>query len=233
MIISIAGFGDNASMFDPLVAVSDAYGLQVQPINLPGFGAPALAHKSTSLNALADVVVDAALEHDADTILAHSVASIVATLAAERPHSPIKTILSLEGNLTPEDAYFSGTAANFASPEKFLPSFLRRLDEVAETNAILARYRDVVETADPKALWELGCDAHRFSQNSSPGDRLLESSNAVYLYNPMNLPKASLEWLAQSAMPRYELPGASHWPSLDQPGALSQSIALALNRSLD
>ena len=228
VVICIAGFGDNASMFEPLLTGPGTYDLKFQPINLPGFGAPPLPQSSTSLSALADVVVDAARAHGAETVLAHSVASIIATLAAERLGSPIKTILSLEGNLTPEDAYFSGTAANFASPEEFLPVFLTRLDEMATDDKIIARYRDVVKTADPKALWELGCDAHAFSQKASPGDRLQRSANIAYLYNPANVPQASLDWLARSNMPRYELPGASHWASLDQPEALYQAISSAL-----
>lgn len=227
-ILCIAGFGDDASMFDPLVAEGWGLPVRFEPVSLPGFGAPALAGQATTLDALADFVAGRAEAGGARCVLAHSVASIIATLAATRRGSPLDTVLSLEGNLTPEDAYFSGTAARYGSAADFRAAFLDRLGEMATGDPILQRYRARVARADPQALWELGCDAHRFSAETSPGALLLETPHAAYLYNPENLPAASLAWLAENPLPRYELPGASHWPSLDAPRLLAETIIEAL-----
>nr|WP_070958812.1 alpha/beta hydrolase [Hyphomonas sp. Mor2] len=227
-IICVAGFGDDATMFDALVEAANRTSLQFVPINLPGFGAPFPDRQKADLDSLAGALVERVAAEGAQIVLAHSVASIIASVAARRPQSPIQTILSLEGNLTAEDAYFSGTAADYASPDAFKPAFLDRLQGLAESDPIIARYRGVVANADPRAMWELGCDAYAFSQKNCPGQWLLTAARSAYLYSPSNLPERSLSWLEDTPLPRFELPGASHWASVDQPELLASKIAEAL-----
>lgn len=178
----------------------------------------------TTLQSLADCVHRQAKEQTASVIVAHSVASIIASLAAARPDSSISQIVSLEGNLTEEDAYFSGTAADYDEPYAFRHAFLARLHEMARNDQIIERYRKIVEKADPKALWQLGCDARAFSNTHVPGEILMRSAKVSYIYNPENCPENSLAWLAENALPSTILPDASHWPSIDQPGQLAEVI---------
>lgn len=231
-IICIAGFGDNSSMFQPLQETRLHTIHELISFNLPGFGSPRLS-ETTTLARLAEVVDDYAREIDSRVIVAHSVASIVASLAALRPDSSIETVLSLEGNLTADDAYFSGTAADFDNPSTFRTHFLARLDSMVPDQPIIARYRDNVEQADPSALWELGTDARRFSEQNVPGETLSQVPSAVYLYNPANVPQASLDWLKIHALPRVVLEGASHWASVDQPQQLSEKIIEVLGNQPD
>ena len=230
-ILFIAGFGDNASMFAGLhnTALADDYHLL--PVDLPGFGAPALGTETT-LKSLAEFVAGKAKETGAEIIVAHSVASIIASLAAREPDCPIKTILSLEGNITAEDAYFSGTAADYDDPLAFRSAFLQRLDDMATSAPIIARYRENVSKADPTALWQLGNDAHRFSAQQVPGDVLASSANATYLYNPENCPDSTLEWLKSNQIKRIVLANATHWKSVDQPELLAEKISKALRGTL-
>ncbi len=226
-MLLIAGFGDNASMFDGLLNTTLADTYRLLPINLPGFGAPALASKTT-LRALAGYVSEMAEETGAEIIIAHSVASIIASLAATRVCSPIETILSLEGNITAEDAYFSGTAAEHSDPCAFQRAFLERLDAMAAHAPMIGRYRQSVSEADPLALWELGTDARLFSSDQVPGDVLIAAARVVYFYNPDNCPSTTLEWLARSSIDRVVLEGASHWASVDQPVLLAERLSIAL-----
>ncbi len=228
VVMFIAGFGDNASMFSGLLETHLARTYRLLPIDLPGFGAPP-PEAETTLSSLANFVADKAGETAAEIIVAHSVASIIASLAARRPGCPIKTIVSLEGNLTPEDAYFSGTAADHDSPEAFRMAFLERLDEMAVNEPIIARYRESVSQADPLALWQLGTDARRFSSEHVPGDVLAEAARVTYLYNPRNCPEATLCWLDANPMDRIVLENATHWASVDQPAMLADKIAEALH----
>lgn len=225
--LMIAGFGDSASMFDPLMNAGPRPGLTMVNLDLPGFGCPPL-DAPTSLQTLADFVLRTAVRTGATVLLAHSVASIIAALAAERAESPITTIVSLEGNLTAEDAYFSGTAADHPDPHSFRSAFLERLQTMSAGNAILDRYRKQVAKADPRALWELGCDARRFSEVRHPGEHLKQSARVHYLYNPDNCPEPSKDWLRASGLPATVLTGASHWPTLDQPKAVATAIRNAL-----
>lgn len=222
-ILMIAGFGDNASMFEPLLSTELARRYELVPLDLPGFGAPPLCGVAT-LSALGDWVRQQAQDRNATAVMAHSVASIIASMAAIAPESQIERIISLEGNLAAEDAYFSGRAAEFDDPQSFRDWFLPRLASKAENDPILARYVQAVELADPKALWELGCDAHRFSETEHPGEWLERSAKVTYVVNRANCADASMKWLDQSGLDVIELPNASHWPTVDQPDQLAERL---------
>ena len=228
-MICIAGFGDDSTMFDGLKNSALSSFVEVVQFNLPGFGAPALNDEPTTLTSLSKVVEAKARSIGARIILAHSVASIIASLAALRPASPIKTILSLEGNLTAEDAYFSGTAANYDTPTAFRAAFLERLSKMDDEKNVIARYRGVVESADLDALWRLGKDAHEFSQKNIPGEILKRAADVIYFYNPDNLPAPSRQWLEAHDMRRIQLEDASHWASIDRPALLAEKIKAALS----
>ena len=228
-ILFVAGFGDGADMFARIDGTALATCYRLLPIDLPGFAGMRPLGCPTSLDALADIVDDIVRIEDTRIVVAHSLASVIASLAARRPGSPIDTIISLEGNLTASDAYFSGTAADYADPDSFRQAFLGRLNAMARVQPIIRRYRNIVGRADPKALWELGCDARRFSETEVPGDVLSETKNTWYLYNPDNCPPATLAWLGDHPINAVEMPGASHWASVDQPDRLAETILKALH----
>ena len=223
-LILLAGFGDGGAMFAPLQDTLLAEHCRLLPLDLPGFAGEPPLQGPTSLEALAEVVHKTAVRENAGVLVAHSVASIIASLAAGRQGSPVTTIVSLEGNLTAEDAYFSGTAADYDDAETFKTAFLARLDEMAETQPVVRRYAEMVRQADAQALWELGCDARRFSETHIPGEILHRAAEAIYLYNPDNCAPASLQWLDRSGMKAVILDGASHWPSVDQPELLAAKM---------
>jgi hypothetical protein len=141
----------------------------------------------------------------------------------------VSTILSLEGNLTADDAYFSGMAADFDNPTAFRIALLQRLGALANEQPIIARYRSIVAKADVTALWELGCDARKFSAACVPGDILTETSKVCYLYNPANCPQSSLRWLQTHPIPRIRMDSATHWVSVDQPRIAAQAILQAIS----
>ena len=228
-IVCVAGFGDDGSMFEALQNTSLALEYTIVPYCLPGFGAPPL-NEVVTLERLAQALVRYCSSENARIVVAHSVSSIIATLAARQAFSSIDVILSLEGNLTPEDAYFSGTASNYDDPFAFRTAFLDRLNQMATVQPIVARYQSVVATADPQSLWELGNEAFRFSQDHVPGDELVRAAKAVYLYNPGNLPAPSIAWLSENELPGIILEDASHWPSVDQPDLLSAKLLEAISR---
>ena len=220
--LCIAGFGDNSAMFEALHTTHAAERIRFLPTDLPGFGADPLP--KTSLKTLAGFVLEQCRFRRAETLVAHSVSSIIASLAARQSNGGIRNIVSLEGNLTAEDAYFSGTAADFDDPTVFRSAFLGRLACMA-SDPIVAGYRRRVEQANPEALWMLGRDAKRFSAKNHPGNVLQNSARVLYLYNPVNCPRSSIEWLEASSLHRQQFENASHWPTIDQPASVADSVA--------
>lgn len=227
----LAGFGDNSNMYTPLLSSKLSGVVNIVPADLPGFGTSALKDRPTTLENLADVVARDALASGATIILAHSLSSIIASLAAAKCNNQIRMIVSLEGNLTRDDAYFSATAASYKSARAFRQEFLARLSRLADTHPMYGRYRKSVSLADENALWELGCDTYRFGLKHIPGEVLIRSAKVSYLFSKGNLSTSSLLWLAEQDIPRIELPGATHWVSLFQPHLLADAIIGVLSFS--
>lgn len=228
-MLFVPAFGDESGVFAPLAETELARKYRLVAVDLPGFGGNPSMKKPATLKNLAEVVHQTATREQARIVVAHSVGSITASLAARHENSNIDTIISLEGNLTPEDAYHSGTAAGFENAVDFRSAFLERLDKLANDQPAIARYRSAVAKADPQSLWELGCAAHEFSSKNSPGDVLNETENVYYLYNPDNCPETTIEWLRNNPIRRVRMDGASHWKSFDQPHLLADKILQALD----
>lgn len=228
-MLFVPAFGDDSGVFSPLAETQLARRYRLVTFDLPGFGGTPRLETPATLENLADVVHLTAAREQARIVVAHSVGSITASLAARRETSTIDTIISLEGNLTAEDAYHSGTAAHYDNAADFRRAFLARLDSMAKDQPVIARYRSAVAKADPQSLWELGCDAYEFSSKNIPGDVLTETKNVYYLYNPDNCPNVTLEWLRNHPIRRLRMDGASHWKSVDQPHFLADKILQALN----
>ena len=229
-ILFIPGFADDGSMFAPLAETKLASLFRLIVPDLPGFGRTPPLKSSTTLQALASTVCDLVESERAQIVVAHSLGSIIASLAARRCPHLISTIISLEGNLTADDAYYSGMAADFDSATAFRRALLERLGELATEQPIIARYRSIVSKADVTAMWELGCDARAFSATCVPGDVLREACKVCYLYNPANCPPMSLEWLQCHPIPKVRMDGATHWASVDHPHTTAQHILEALMR---
>lgn len=222
-MILVAGFGDNRSVFEPLLQTKLAHVYNLAAIDLPGFGAPPLPGRTT-LERLAELVDVQARQRGATMVLAHSVASIIVSLAALRAGSPIDAILSLEGNLTTEDVYFSGMAAAFSNAADFRTAFLARLAELAQSDPNIERYRAAVGRADTQALWELGVDAHAFSHVQTPGEVLARTQRVAYFYNPANMAATSLAWLETSNLTRVPLHHAGHWKCFDEAELMAERL---------
>jgi len=228
--LCLAGFGDDSTMFEPLLATALCSSYRLVTVDLPGFGdEPPAPGRAGTLSDLAEFVTTVAAGLGAETVLAHSAASIVAALAATAPGSGIRTIISLEGNLTKSDAFYSGRAAEYDTPDAFREAFLGLLERASVSDPLVARYRSRVARANARALWVLGNEVVVTSARRPPGELLLGVKRAHYLYNPTNCADFSLSWLERSGLPATELPGASHWATLDAPERVALVVAEVLS----
>jgi hypothetical protein len=129
------------------------------------------------------------------------------------------------GNLTAEDAYFSGRAADFDDPSAFKRRYLDYLWTIAQAQPILRRFYGTVTMADAAAMWSLGCDARRLSIGDAPGRAYLKVLPSLYCWSPDNTAETTRDWIARSAIAQRQFDG-SHWPMVDQPNAAAQAIRL-------
>ncbi|MDJ0960783.1 MAG: alpha/beta hydrolase [Acidimicrobiia bacterium] len=228
-IVFVAGFGDHGGMFEALgdTVLGERY--TILGVDLPGTGLSKPWAQRLTLQVAGELIAEVVHQEEATIIVGHSVGSVVASLAALTPDSSIRTVLSIEGNLTPADAYFSGSAAEYESAAAFRAAFLARLDEMAVDSPSVQRYREQVAAADPRSIWELGCDVAEWSRAQQPGDVLVRSADRVrYLFNPDNTPAESLDWLRDNEIVSIRLDGAGHWMAVDEPDLMAQKLLEAI-----
>jgi hypothetical protein len=84
-------------------------------------------------------------------------------------------LFSIEGNLTADDAYFSGKAADHDEPISFKRAFLDEIWAMATSQLILRRYHAAATMADAQAVSSCAeFSARRFRQQrvfTQPGSR--------------------------------------------------------------
>lgn len=233
-IVCLHGFADSGDMFRPLFDTELADRYRLLAVDLPGFGASpgreSVGTISEHAEALA-ALLDKAAPDGRIGLVGHSVASPIAVETVARLAKPPLGLVSIEGNLTAEDAYFSGLAADYESPSAFKAAFLERVWEMARTQPILRRYHAGAVMADARAMWHLGRDAKRVSVGDRPGQALAAVSVPIlYYWSPDNTAEATRDWIAASGIANRQFSGSSHWPSVDQPEDTAEVIMAFFDR---
>jgi len=164
-------------------------------------------------------------------LIAHSVGSPIAVAAAQGRPDRVHAILSIEGNLTAEDAYFSGRAAEYEDAEQFKSAFSNQIRAMATDNHALCRYADAIEMADAASMWRLGRDAARLGEGEAFGHAYLNLSaldvRSQYLWGRHNTPRATAAFIDRHRLANREFRRSGHWKSVDAPEETS-SIAREL-----
>lgn len=227
-ILFLHGFGDSGTMFTPLFATSLAKHHRLIAADLPGFGATpwqsgltSIAHYGHAAAELAHVLA----RGSQIGLVGHSIASPIALAAARALGPDCNGFFSIEGNLTPDDAYFSGQAADYSDADTFKQAMLAGIWARAQEMAILQRYYAELVHADPQAMWRLGCDARRLSSDDTFGREFAAlATRKLYYWSRDNTPASTIAWLEASDLPQLEFFHASHWPSVDAPGATAAAL---------
>lgn len=115
-LLFIHAVADCGLAFTPLFATPLAETFRLVAVDLPGFGASPRQDDvlTISQHAEAIVMLTRCLASSGPIgLVGHSVGSMIAVEAASRLGEHFGGLFSIEGNLTAEDAYFSGRAADF------------------------------------------------------------------------------------------------------------------------
>lgn len=195
-IVCVPGFADDAASWQPL--------LDLLPAEVADFSTvePAtIAGHAALLTEPTEPVI----------FIAHSVGGPIAVEAAHQLGSRCLGVLSIEGNLTPEDAYFTGTAADYDDPEEFKTAHLARTKKLVADGQAPECYAEAVAAADAKRIWELGRDV----RGRDFGSRYRSlGCTTLYLWSASTTPPATVEYLARHQIPARRLSAEHHWPWL-------------------
>lgn len=206
-ILCVPGFADNAASWSPLLDVLPAEVADLstaEPATIAGHAA-----------LLAQLVTEPVI------FIAHSIGSPIAVEAAHQLGSRCLGLLSIEGNLTPDDAYFTGTAADYDDPEDFKRAHLARTQNLIAAGQAPESYAEAVGTADASRMWTLGRDAR--AHDFGPRYRSL-TCPTLYLWSVTTTPPATVEYLARHQIPARRLDAEHHWPWLVDAEAIARVV---------
>jgi pimeloyl-ACP methyl ester carboxylesterase len=217
--------GDSHHCFRDVFEHPISQRIRVFLFDLPGHGASPARSAGLTVEQAAciwrDLIVHFSLSRRV-VLVGHSMASIIATCTARLLHDSPTLLISIEGNLTLADAYFSGQAARFDEPEAFHAWFQSKILEMAAHDEELRRYSCSLQFADPKTLWTLGRSVLAYP---NPGDDFLSlRCPAIYYWDPASTTHESNVFLIKHSLRQRKLEGLGHWPMVKAPAQFYAAI---------
>lgn len=227
VLLFIHAMADCGLAFTPLFASPLAEEFRLVAVDLPGCGASPRRDDVLAIAQHAEALV--ALAHSLSAsgpigLVGHSVGSMIAVETARRLGERFGGLFSIEGNLTAEDAYFSGRAADFDDPHAFKRRFLDDLWNMGQQQPALRRFHAMATVADARAMWSLGHDARRLSVGDAPGRAYARVRPSLYYWSPASTVPRTREWIANSGLAHQQFTDAGHWPMIDRPAATALAI---------
>ena len=227
-LLMVHAFACNGADFLPLFNTPLADSYRLIAVDLPGFGSSPsqFQYRTIAEHAAALALLTRHISNSERIgFIAHSVGSMVVVETIRQLKNEAMGVFSIEGNLTSDDAYFSGRAANFEDPIAFKQAFLDDLWKEGNQKSILRTYHANASIADAEAMWFLGCDARRQSVDNASGQAYLSiRPPSLYYWNSVNVPAKTIDWIATSGISNQRFANSSHWPMIDIPGEVAVAI---------
>lgn len=208
-VLLIPGFGDGSVSWKGLV--SGRYSVAV--VDLPGVGGGARL-ASISLTAMVEHLCDRIVQEVGPAVLiGHSLGSAIAVGAAAELPSQVVGVMSIEGNLTTDDGYFSAAAEEHGDAGSFVAWLVERVRGLVAQGDAPASYLASILQADPTTLWALGRDSARCGRADAFGAayRALRQPTR-YLWSRRSTPVATQRYLRAHGLDARESATAGHWP---------------------
>lgn len=200
--------------------------------DLPGFGASLPLRGEATIPAYADFLLRlsrAVSPKRRIGVVAHSLSATLAVEAALQSPQEIGALLSIEGNLTPDDAYFSGRAAAYDNSDQFKHALADAIGAIAQQEPAVWRYHGAVCASDAPTMWRLGRDAVLRGAENAFGHAYLRLGecgvSTLLLWGRKNMSAAAATFIDQHRPPNCEFTVSGHWKSIDAPEDTS-AIAL-------
>jgi pimeloyl-ACP methyl ester carboxylesterase len=225
-LLFIHCLADCGLAFTPLFETPLADAFRLIAADLPGFGASPRRDGVATIAEHADAVT-ALVQRLAPIgpvgLVAHSVGSMIAVEAAQHLGERFGGLFSIEGNLTAEDAYFSGRAAAFDDPYAFKQRFLDDLWHMPEAahhapvpcDGDLGGRRRPVES-------RARCQAGQRRRCAGPG--LPAHRPSLYYWSADSTVPGTRDWIIANGLPQSQFSDATHWPMIDRPAETAQAM---------
>ena len=146
-------------------------------------------------------------------LIGHSLGSAIAVGAAAEMPAAVVGVLSIEGNLTSDDGYFSAAAEEHLDADSFVSSLVSRVRDLVSRGDAPRSYLTSILRADPTTLWSLGRDSARRGRADAFGAayRALQQPTR-YLWSRRSTPVSTQRYLREPGLDARESEAAGHWP---------------------
>jgi pimeloyl-ACP methyl ester carboxylesterase len=179
---------------------------------------------------LAGVTAEVALKLDLPqfTLVGHSMGGLVALLCAERHQNRVKSFINIEGNLSPQDCFFSRIAAKYSADkftERVFRAFVRNLAR-SENGGIRDYAKSLETSASRRAYHDYSCSLVDYCDNGGLLERFIGINvPKLFIYGSENRELRYKPRLTEAGIRMAEVPDSGHFPDHDNPDALYRIIA--------
>ncbi len=231
------GVGESGIPFFPLLASEVARRHRIVVPDLPGFGAsPPFATEDASFERMVAHIQQLIVAFSGArriALVGHSIGAMIATELVGRLGEQVRSLISIEGNLTPADAYLTGLAAAHADPMTYLRLLLDRIGaEAAAGEPGAAGLVASLYFADPTSLWELARTAAARSTVDRAGAAFAAAGcRKHYYYGDRSLSAAARDFLSSQQFHVRAFPGLGHWLMVEAPDSFQRAILQDLSGS--
>ncbi len=227
-LLFVPAFGDSGMCYKEVFETGLAQRYRLVALDLWGFGASPASPEVRSFAEFCGALESLVLKLSPGRpigLIGHSIAGSMVVEVAHRLEHKVAGVFSIEGNLTPDDAMFTGRASSFDDPRAFKKSFLNDIWALGEKSEALRHYYAGARMGDPDTMWFLGRDAGKVSEGNNLGRSFLKLTRpALYYWSQESTPQATQEWIATSDIPNETYHDAGHWPMVEQPDATAARI---------
>jgi len=218
------GFADSSLAFSELLHSEVAARFGLFAPDLPGFGVSPPDAACSSVDAYTDLFETLINDVTPDRpigLIGHSVGAVIAVALAERLRDRTLGLMSIEGNLTPADAYFSGSAADYDLAAEFKQVFTdaiwRRANEDTDARTYRRYYASVLQ-ADADTMWRFGSDVRQISDAGAVGEAYLTlACPSLYYWAPATTPEETQKFIAAHDLANRRYADTGHWPMISDP----------------
>ncbi|MBI2083861.1 MAG: alpha/beta hydrolase [Deltaproteobacteria bacterium] len=230
----IHGFGESGLSFREAFSSPLARRFNLFVPDFPGFGVSPYQKKFSTLPAVTELfarVIKKFSRKRPICLVAHSLGGVIGTWICERLHSQVVGYISVEGNLTRSDTFFSGLAAKAASPEKFYHDFLREIYRRSGDDESLQRYFASLRFSDPRGLVGWGRSGVKATGDNLSGREFAAlRCPKIYFWGNQSAPQESVDFLKAYSLANRCFKGSGHWPMIDQSREFYESVTEFLSR---
>jgi pimeloyl-ACP methyl ester carboxylesterase len=230
-ILSVHGLGSSKNDFARALRVHGLARYSIAAFDFPGCGnSPYTEDMAFNVDDLVEIthllVSDLSLK---DVIfVGHSMGGLVSLLYAERYSEYIKALVNVEGNLSPDDCFFSRVVTGYG-PEGFTEeAFEKFRQQLAQSNkpGIREYAGTLYKSANRKAYADYSCSIVDYCDNIALLNKFITLSiPKLFIYGSQNRQIPYLTELEKQGCPLKEVPESGHFPAYDNPRSYYAIIA--------